>query len=114
MMEILDIDAGLEYAGGEAEFFIELARAFIDDNPPSMEKLISLEKEDSLKAASYVHYYKGAARQLAAKKLSSIGQDLEDILRKKKEGSTEELNSLFINCHKETVEALKAAVKKLQ
>lgn len=112
-MEILDIDSALEYAGGEKEFFIELASSFIEDTPAQLEKLKALEKEDFLKAASYVHYYKGAARQLAAKKLSSTGQKLEDILRKKTDGNIEECNLAFIECHKETIKALKEAVKKL-
>ncbi|MBB5218100.1 MULTISPECIES: Hpt domain-containing protein [Treponema] len=112
-MEILDIEAALEFTGGEPEFFIELAEAFINDIPPEAEKLQQLEAEDLSKAASYVHYYKGAARQLAAQKLSHTGQKLEDVLRKKTEGDISKLNSEFLECHKEAVEALKKAVEAL-
>ena len=112
-MEILDIKAALEYTGDEPEFFIELAQAFINDTPPSDKKLQQLEAEDFSKAASYVHYYKGAARQLAALKLSHTGQQLEDVLRKKTEVDISKLNSEFLQCHKETVEALKKAVEAL-
>ena len=43
----------------------------------------------------YVHYFKGAARQLSAETLAQTGQELEDILRNKKTGSLEELNKKF-------------------
>ncbi len=107
-MELLNIAAALEMLGGEEELLQELIKAFIDTEPFDFDKLLSLEeKEDKSEAAKYVHYYKGAARQIGAEILASTGQKLEDILRGKTNGYMDAVNKVFKNDFEKTIAALK-------
>ena len=57
-----------------------------------------------------MHFYKGAARQLAAQKLAASGQALEDVLRGKKTGDIAALNKAFLSDYEEAVEAVEASL----
>ena len=86
-METLDLSAALDLLGGEKELLVELLKAFVSGDRLDGAKLERLEAlPDKGEAAKYVHFYKGAARQLAAQKLSASGQALEDVLRGRKAG----------------------------
>lgn len=113
MSEILDLETALEYVGGEKELLDELLTAFVNDKHFSMEELISLEKKDSIEAAKYVHYFKGAGRQLCANLLNQKGQALEDFLRGKTQdpqADLEKLNKDFLEAYNQAYEEIKKAI----
>ena len=58
----------------------------------------------------YVHFYKGAARQLAAQKLSASGQALEDVLRGRKAGDIAALSKAFLADYDEAFEAIEGSL----
>lgn len=105
-MEMIDYDLALEMLDGEKELLNELLQAYIDEERLDEKKLCKLESEDSLEAAKYVHFYKGGARQLAAKDLAQKGQNLEDVLRGKSEGDIALLNAEFIGSYTKTIEEI--------
>ncbi|MBQ6567564.1 MAG: Hpt domain-containing protein [Treponema sp.] len=110
-METLDISSALEMLGGEKELLMELLTAFVSGERLDGAKLERLEAQpDKTEAAKYVHFYKGAARQLAAQKLAASGQALEDVLRGKKTGDIAALNKAFLSDYEEAVEAVEASL----
>lgn len=94
-MQILNLQLALEMTGGENEILKMLLEAYLNEEKFSLTKLQEIEKTDYSKAASYVHYYKGGARQIAAEFLADSGQKLEDELRGKSQGNIDELNRDF-------------------
>lgn len=112
-MEILNIAKALDMLDGEKELLIELLNAFVDtkeSEPFSLTKLISLEEANKEEAAKYVHFFKGAARQIGAEVLASSGQELEDVLRGKKTGDLESMNAKFQKDYKIAFDAIKEQV----
>ncbi|MCR5764119.1 MAG: Hpt domain-containing protein [Treponema sp.] len=104
--EILNLKAALEMVGDEKELLIDLLNAFVNDSPFSTEKLADIQSKNLEEAAKYVHYYKGAARQIGAEQLAASGQALEDVLRGKKTGNIEQLTKNFKECYEVAQEAV--------
>lgn len=110
-METLDLSSALDLLGGEKELLIELLQAFVSSERLDRAKLERLEAlPDRTEAAKYVHFYKGAARQLAAQKLAASGQALEDVLRGKKAGDIAALNKAFLADYAEAFEAIEGSL----
>jgi HPt (histidine-containing phosphotransfer) domain-containing protein len=113
-METLDLSSALEMLGGEKELLIELLKSFVSGNRLNKGELERLEAlPDKTEAAKYVHFYKGAARQLAAQKLAASGQSLEDVLRGKKDGDLKALNEAFLADYDEAFEAITGSLEVL-
>lgn len=112
MADIINLKKALELVGEEKELLKELLESFINDKHFSIEELEALESnEDTTEAAKYVHYFKGAGRQLACEVLAQSGQELEDVLRKKKDGNIPELNKKFLNDYKNAFNAIQEALE---
>ena len=95
-MEVFNKQLALEMVGNEFELLKMLELSFVNDKKFNMNALVTLEKDNKfMEAAAYVHSFKGAARQIAAEKAAAAGQNLEDVLRGKKEGNLESLNEIF-------------------
>ncbi len=110
-METLDLSSALDLLGGEKDLLIELLQAFVSSERLDGAKLERLEAlPDRNEAAKYVHFYKGAARQLAAQKLAASGQALEDVLRGKKAGDIAALNRAFLADYAEAFEAIEGSL----
>ncbi len=110
-METLDLSLALEMLDGEKDLLMELLRAFVSGarlDGAELERLEALP--DRTEAAKYVHFYKGAARQLAAQKLAASGQALEDVLRGKKSGDLVGLNKAFLADYEEAFEAIEGSL----
>ena len=91
MAELLNTESALEMVGGDLGLLRELLEGYLNDrifDVNELDKLIQTKDEggNSIEAAKYVHYFKGAARQLGAEILGESGQALEDVLRGKKQG----------------------------
>lgn len=104
--ELLNLKSALEMVGNEKELLIELLASFVNDTPFSTEKLSLIKTNSREEAAKYVHYYKGAARQIGAELLAAAGQALEDVLRGKKTGDIEQLTKNFKDCYESTQEVV--------
>ena len=102
-METICLEEALALVCGEEDILNELLLAYIKDRRFSKDEFKSLVQKDALAAASYVHYFKGAARQLCAKKTAASGQVLEDILRGKRAGSLESALDDFMRDYDELV-----------
>ena len=101
----------LDLLGGEKGLLIELLKAFVSGERLDGARLEQLEAlPDRGEAAKYVHFYKGAARQLAAQKLAASGQALEDVLRGKKEGDIGRLNRAFLEDYDEAFAAIEGCL----
>lgn len=101
-MDILDTENGLELVGGEYELYNSLLNEFIDGK--KFEKSVLLDYYSSGKmdeCAAYVHYFKGAARQICGQKVAAVGQKLEDVFRGKAEGDVLQLTEEFDFCNGE-------------
>ena len=109
-LKVIEKDEALEMLGGEEELLAELLNSFLDDKKFDLETLKNLEKTNQKEAASYVHYFKGAARQLCMKRLALVGQTMEDILREKSTGDINELNALFFLEYKKAFDEAKKFV----
>ena len=109
METVFDYDEALKMVDGEKELLQVLIDSFISEKVFTLDELnrfiSSSSNED---AAAYVHYFKGAARQLSCKKMALDGQNLEDVLRGKKEGDIKELSEKFYESYTETVKTLKS------
>ncbi|MBR6078651.1 MAG: Hpt domain-containing protein [Treponema sp.] len=114
MDQILNTEAARDMLDNDLSLYRILLESYINDKILDGEKLVSLEKkEDTTEAAKYVHYFKGAARQLGAEVLAREGQSLEDVLRKKADGNLEILNKNFIDAYVTAVEAMKVELASL-
>jgi len=114
MNQILNIQAAREMVDNDLSLYRILLESYIDDKILDKEKLVSLEKqEDRTEAAKYVHYFKGAARQLGAEVLAQEGQMLEDVLRGKSTGDIDVLNKNFVEAYRVAVEAMKVELESL-
>ncbi len=114
MAEILNLKSALEMVGGETDFLKELLKAFLEDKCFDPFHLKNLEEqEDKTEAAKYVHYFKGAGRQLGAELLGEAGQELENILRGKTSGNIEESTKNFVSIYTKTMDAIKEEYRKL-
>lgn len=114
MDQILNTKAARDMLDNDLSLYRILLESYINDKILDGEKLVSLEKkEDTTEAAKYVHYFKGAARQLGAEVLAREGQSLEDVLRKKADGNLEILNKNFIDAYVTAVEAMKVELASL-
>lgn len=112
MKETLNLKSALEMLGGEKELLVELLQTFVNDKHYDEKKLIELEKNsDTIEAAKYVHYFKGAGRQIGAEKLGESGQALEDVLRLKTTGNIESLTKAFSADYELTVKAVNEALE---
>lgn len=113
-MQILNTAAAMEMVDNDISLYKILLESYISDKVLEQTKLEELESlEDTTEAAKYVHYFKGAARQLGAELLAQAGQNLEDVLRKKTEGNVSELNKSFVVAYNEAVEEMKSELKNI-
>lgn len=113
-MQILNTAAAMEMVDNDISLYKILLESYISDKVLEQTKLEELESlEDTTEAAKYVHYFKGAARQLGAELLAQAGQNLEDVLRKKTEGNVSELNRTFVIAYNEAVEEMKSELKNI-
>ena len=111
MAELLNTKAALEMVGDERDLLKQLLDAYLQDKPFDQDILNSfIEQDNYLEAAKYVHYYKGAGRQLGAEQLGDAGQKLEDVLRGKEEGDVQSLIREFTAIYHHTVIAIKAVL----
>lgn len=94
-MEVFNRQLALEMVGDEEELLEMLEVSFVNDKKFKRDVLIDLENRNPMEAAAYVHSFKGAARQIAAERTALAGQNLEDVLRGKKEGNLIQLNEAF-------------------
>lgn len=114
MNQILNTQAAREMVDNDLSLYRILLESYINDKILDEEKLVSLEKmDDTTEAAKYVHYFKGAARQLGAEVLAQEGQQLEDVLRGKSTGDVAVLNKNFSEAYRGAVEAMKAELESL-
>ena len=65
------------------------------------------ENGNCTEAAKYIHYFKGAAKQLGAEILGEAGQALEDVLRGKKEGDLDILIKDFSDVYGRSIEEMR-------
>jgi two-component system sensor histidine kinase/response regulator len=78
----LDVDAALEYVGGDRELLGELLTVFSEDAPGYLEALgraLDRSNPDDLMRAA--HTLKGSLRALGAKDAAALAEDLERIGR---------------------------------
>ena len=114
MERILNTQAAREMVDNDLSLYRILLEAYINDKILDESRLLSLEaQDDTTEAAKYVHYFKGAARQLGAEVLAREGQSLEDVLRGKAHGDVKALNEGFVSAYEEAVEAMKAELASL-
>ena len=113
-MEVLNLSYALELVDGETELLKDLLQSFLDEKNLDEEKLDKLINENhEEEAAFYVHYIKGASRQIAAERLAEAGQNLEDVLRKKKNGNLDELKENFTDEYKRARSEIEIALSKM-
>ncbi len=111
MAELLNTKAALEMVGDERDLLKQLLEAYLQDKPFDQDTLNSyVEQDNKLEAAKYVHYYKGAGRQLGAEQLGDAGQKLENVLRGKETGDVPTLIREFSSIYHHTVIAIKAVL----
>ena len=78
MMEILDLNKALELVDGERELLASLLDSFVGAKTFDSSLLMELSSSgDMSSATSYVHFFKGAARQIYAEKCAASGQLLK-------------------------------------
>jgi len=107
---IFNKSKALEMVDNDEELLHILLTSFLETEfePAHLVELINSKKYDE--AASYTHAVKGAGRQIAAEKIASSGQELEDVLRRKKTGDIKTLVNVFYRDYKETVTEIKKHV----
>ena len=107
MSMIFNKEKALEMVDNDTELLDILLQTFIETEF-SLEKLNSLISSGNLsEAASYTHRVKGAGRQLSMEKIAESGQNLEDVLRGKKEGNISSLIKIFYSDYLEGLEEAK-------
>ncbi len=112
--QVLNLQSALELLDNDRDLLKILMESFINDMPfdtEKLDKMISSKNYDE--AAKYVHAVKGAGRQLCAERLALAGQELEDVLRHKKEGDTTALASKMKDEYTSALNEIKEQHKKL-
>ena len=110
--ELINLKEALKLLDGDVGLLKELLNSFLNDKIFDLNYLIELESNGKLdEAASYIHYFKGAGRQLACTNLATTGQMLEDVLRGKKEGDLSDLNIKFSTSYTLTYNKIQDIVK---
>ena len=111
MTELLNIKSALEMVGEERELLKQLLEAYLQDKPFDPDVLNAyVEAGNLLEAAKYVHYYKGAGRQIGAEQLGDAGQALETALRGNSDGDIAQLSREFSSLYRHTIIAIKATL----
>ena len=106
-MQIYNRQAALALLEDDKGLLSILEQSFLSENKfekDVIEKLVTENK--TAEAASYVHATKGAARQLCMEKLQDSAQNLEDVLRGKKNGSIKSLTDKMAADYKEAIKAI--------
>ncbi len=112
MSELLDIDFALKLLDNQKDLLNDLLNDFINDKLLNPSYLLDLEKiSDKTQAAKYVHYFKGAARQLGANKLAESGQNLETALRNSIDCDLKKLTDIFTQDYADTYKAIESYLK---
>ena len=110
--ELINLKEALKLLDGEVGLLKELLNSFLNDKVFDLNHLIELESNGKLdEEASYIHYFKGAGRQLACTNLATTEQMLEDVLRGKKEGDLSDLNIKFSTSYTLTYNKIQDIVK---
>ncbi|MBP5442481.1 MAG: Hpt domain-containing protein [Treponema sp.] len=112
MAELLNVESALEMVGDDRDLLKELLEGYLNDRIFDSSKLEGLtnvkdENGNCTEAAKYVHYFKGAAKQLGAEILGEAGQALEDVLRGKKQGDLAELIKAFTDEYKRSTDEMR-------
>ena len=108
MSGIFDKKAALELVDNDEDLLQILIDSFLEENKFEKSTLAKLIQEGKMsEAASYVHATKGAARQLCMEKLKNSGQELEDVLRGKKNGEIAPLVQEMFSDYGEAVKAVR-------
>lgn len=103
-MQVFNKEKALELVDGDESLLEILLDSFRTENSFEREHLDKLFNEGNFsEAAGYVHATKGAARQLCMEKLQTSGQNLEDFLRMKTQGSYEDLADKMFSDYKEAL-----------
>ncbi len=110
MKQLLNVPAALDMTGNEASFLRELLEDFLSSKILDEAALADKAAQNEEAAASAVHYIKGAARQLCAEQLAAAGQDLEDVLRYRKQGDKKVLIKNFAAIYEATRNAIQDAL----
>ena len=114
MSELLNVEYALSLLDGQVDLLKDLLENFINDKLLDRFHLLELEEaQDKIPAAKYVHYFKGAARQLGATKLASSGQNLEDALRNNQTEHLKELTDAFTRDYADTYKAMEDCITDL-
>lgn len=117
-LEIINKEEGLLFVDNDLELYKILIESFLYDNSfqlDTMESLVEQANPEDFKsmetAAKYVHYMKGAAKQLCAKALSTEAEKLEQILRGKETGDVLAIKDKVKELYIETVKQLENILK---
>lgn len=104
--QIFNKTAALELTDNDEDLLNILISSFleVEFSMEELNKLISARNFEE--AAAYVHKTKGAGRQLCMEKLAESGQNLEDVLRGKKEGNIQELSEIMNKDYQEAIKAV--------
>lgn len=108
-MQLFNKEKALELVDNDESLLEILINSFLTENKferGELDFLVAAKKFDE--AAAYVHATKGAARQLCLEKLQESGQNLEDVLRGKKQGDIKTLEDKMFEDYKEAMDFLNA------
>jgi HPt (histidine-containing phosphotransfer) domain-containing protein len=112
--KLLNTESALEMVDGDTELYKILLTAFVGDIPFNQQQLTDLIGKDNKEAAAkYIHRFKGAAAQLGAEKLADDGQELENILRGRKNGDIPAAIDDFSGDYDLTLQIIKQVLRTL-
>ncbi|MBP5284373.1 MAG: Hpt domain-containing protein [Treponema sp.] len=108
--KVYDEKAALEMVDNDSELLSILLNSFLETEFDIKQLVKLINEKNYEEAASYTHRVKGAGRQIAAVKLASAGQKVEDVLRKKTTGDLKLLLTELNHSYTETVTEIKKHV----
>ena len=93
MDDIIDLKEVMERVQDDRELLMELIQIFLDDCPPKITALRkAADEKNFVQIADLAHAMKGSSGNLAAKKISGIFLQIEQLGRQQK---TENINGLL-------------------
>lgn len=102
MNMILNYKNGLDLTDNDEDLYNELLSLYLTETIFDVKILDDLILKSKEEAASYIHKIKGSSRQIGAELLAEKGQQIEDILRNKAQGSLPLLINEFCKLYTDT------------
>lgn len=108
-LSFLDTEAGMEFCGGEEEFYVDVLETYIEDS--KLEKIINaFDSGDMENYKVLIHGLKSSSRSIGADELSNEAKALEAACKEERSDYVKENHERVLNMYKDLLDKLNAVL----